>query len=105
MGARSALLDPADVERSGPELHLLPPEVRQFGSMQAMPIGHKDHRGVCSPNGFSWRFFISRSTSAWVRYSRVRRVALGGRLGWTVRFTVAGLTILRCDFFMRCAAP
>src|SRR5262249_43768704 len=46
MGARGTLLDPADVERSGPELYLLPPQVRQFGSPQAMPIGHKDHRGV-----------------------------------------------------------
>src|ERR1019366_1101547 len=41
---------------------------------------------------------ISRSTSASVRYSRVRKSLLGSRLGVTVRFTVAGVTSLRCDF-------
>src|SRR5205085_393723 len=40
----------------------------------------------------------SLSTSASVRYSRVRRSALGGRLGVTVRFTGAGVTGLRVDF-------
>src|ERR1022692_3864982 len=48
---------------------------------------------------------ISRSTSASVRYSRVRRSALGRRLGVTVRFTVAGLTSLRCDLAMQSALP
>src|ERR1039457_1532892 len=43
---------------------------------------------------------ISRSTSASVRYSRVRRSRLGGRLGVTVRFTVAGVTSLRCNLAM-----
>ena len=47
------------------------------------------------------RFFlaaaISRSTSASVRCSRVRSLALGRRLGVTVRFTVAGVTSFRCD--------
>jgi|SRR5262245_10470921 len=46
MGAWGALLDPADVKRGGPELHLLPPQVRQVDGPQAMPISHKDHRGV-----------------------------------------------------------
>ena len=46
MGARCALLDPADVERGGPEVHLVPPQVHQFGRPQAVPIGHEHHRGV-----------------------------------------------------------
>ena len=46
-----------------------------------------------------------RSTSASVRYSRVRRSALGTRLGVTVRFTVAGVTSLRCDLAMGFALP
>ena len=41
---------------------------------------------------------ISRSTSASVRCSRVRRSAFGRRRGITVRFTEAGVTSLRCDF-------
>ena len=49
--------------------------------------------------------FISRSTSASVRYSRVRRSALGGRLGMTVRFTVVGVTSFRCDFAMVFSLP
>src|ERR1019366_6899617 len=48
---------------------------------------------------------ISRSTSASVRYSRVRRSALGARLGVTVRFTVAGVISLRCDLAMGFALP
>src|ERR1035441_6165744 len=46
-----------------------------------------------------------RSTSVSVRYSRVRRSALGARLGVTVRFTVAGVTSLRCDLAMGFALP
>ena len=46
MGARGALLDPADVQRGGPEVHLIPPQVRQLGRPQAVPVGHQDHRGV-----------------------------------------------------------
>src|SRR5450830_1737577 len=46
-----------------------------------------------------------RSTSASVKYSRVRRWALGARLGVTVRFTVAGVTSLRCDLAMCFALP
>src|ERR1039458_2374040 len=48
---------------------------------------------------------ISRSTSASVRYSRVRRSALGPRLGVTVRFMVAGFTSLRCDLAMDFVLP
>jgi hypothetical protein len=50
------------------------------------------------PHRFPLVAFSSRSTSASVRYSRVRRSPLGGRLGVTVRFTVVGLTSFRCDF-------
>ena len=39
------------------------------------------------------------------RYSRVRRLALGARFGVTVRFTVAGVTSLRCDLAMGFALP
>src|ERR1019366_3676528 len=46
-----------------------------------------------------------RSTSVSVRYSRVRRSALGARLGVTVRFTVAGVTSLRCDLAMGFVLP
>jgi hypothetical protein len=35
-----------------------------------------------------------------VRYSRLRKSALGLRRGVTVRFTVVGDTSLRCDFAM-----
>lgn len=48
---------------------------------------------------------ISRSTSASVRYSLVRRSALGSRLGVTVRFTVAGVSSFRCDLLMCFALP
>ena len=30
----------------GPEVHLIPPQVHQFGGPQAVPVGHQDHRGV-----------------------------------------------------------
>ena len=46
MGARRALLDPAHVQRGRSEVHLIPPQVHQFGGPQAVPVGHKDHRGV-----------------------------------------------------------
>jgi hypothetical protein len=49
MGTRRALLDPADVQRRRSEIHLLPPQVHQFGGPQAVPVGHKDHRGVPVP--------------------------------------------------------
>ena len=57
MGAWGALLDPADVQRGRPEIHLIPPQVHQLGGPQAVPVGHKDHRGVpvapaVSPGGF-----------------------------------------------------
>ena len=50
------------------------------------------------PQRFFLAAVINRSTSVSVRYSRVRRAALGGRLGVTVRFTMSGMTRLE----MRC---
>src|SRR5262245_46529874 len=55
------------------------------------------------PQRFFLAAFISRSTSASVRYSRVRSLLFGRRLGVTVRFTVAGVTSLRCLLAMRFA--
>jgi hypothetical protein len=43
---------------------------------------------------------VRRATSASVRYSRLRRLALERRLGVTVRFLVVGATSLRCDLAM-----
>ena len=53
------------------------------------------------PQRFLIAAFIRRSTSASVRYSRVRRSAFGRRRGLTVRFTVAGETGLRCRLAMK----
>ena len=50
------------------------------------------------PCRLSLATFISLSISASVRYSRLRKSALGLRPGATVRFTVFGVTNLRCDF-------
>ena len=55
------------------------------------------------PIGLPLVALSKRSTSASVRYSRVRRSALGRRVGVTVRFTVPGATSFRCDFAMRFA--
>ena len=46
MGAGRALLDPAHVKRPRGELDLVPAQVHQLGGPQAVPIGHKHHRGV-----------------------------------------------------------
>ena len=51
-----------------------------------------------------WRLlaaaFMSRSTSASVRNSRVRRSPLRRRLGVTVRFLVPDVTSLSCDLLI-----
>ena len=49
MRARRALLDPADVKRGRPEVHLGPLQVHKLRSPQAVPVGYKDHRGVPMP--------------------------------------------------------
>ena len=46
MGAWGALLDPADVQGGGGELHLIPAQVHQFGDTQAVPESHENHHGV-----------------------------------------------------------
>ena len=46
VGTRCALLHPADVQRGGPEVHLLPPQVDQLRDPEAVAVGHEDHRGV-----------------------------------------------------------
>jgi hypothetical protein len=43
MGAWGALLDPADVQRPGGEVDLVPAQVHQFGRPKAVPVGCKDH--------------------------------------------------------------
>jgi hypothetical protein len=80
MRARSALLDPADVQGARSEVDLIPVEVDQLGSPQAVwprPGG---------PIGCPLAASMSRSTSASVRCSRLRSSAFGRRLGGTVRF-------------------
>ena len=81
MGAGSALFDPANMQGSRFELDLVPAQVHEFGSTQAVAVGHEDHGGVAVAPAVLFAAFISRSTSASVRYSRVRRSALGGRSG------------------------
>jgi len=46
MRARRALLDPADVQGGRSEVHLIPVEVDQLGSPQAVPVGDEDHGRV-----------------------------------------------------------
>src|SRR5215468_1117455 len=48
---------------------------------------------------------MSRSTSASVRYSRVRRSPFRRRLGVTVRFTAFDVTSLRCDLAIGFSLP
>jgi hypothetical protein len=43
VGTWSALLDSADVQRGGPEVHLLPPQVHKLRSPQTVPVGHQHH--------------------------------------------------------------
>ena len=101
MGAGSALFDPADVQVSRSELDLIPAQVHEFGSTQAVAVGHEDHGGVAvAPAVSRWRL----SSAARPRpRSGTRGCAgrhWGGRLGLTVRFTVAGETSLRCRLAM-----
>jgi hypothetical protein len=86
MGAWRALLDPADVQGGRPEVHLIPAQLHQFGNPEAVPVGHEDHRRV----PMTVAAFISRSTSASVRYSRVRRSPFRRGVGATVRFLAIG---------------
>src|SRR5580704_12432957 len=82
-----------------------------FGSIAGRPVRPAGRAG--RPPGSWWRpdalwrlpltAAIGFSTSAGVRYSRVRRSAFLRVSGATVRFTVAGGTSLRCDFAMQIA--
>ena len=103
MGGRGALLDPADVQSCRPEVHLLPPQVHKLRRPQAVPVGTRTIVASRCPQRFFRAALMSRSTSASVRYSRVRKSALGGRVGLTVRFTVGGVTSLRCRLAIRFA--
>jgi hypothetical protein len=46
MGAGRTLLDPADVQGRGFKVHLIPPQIDQFGHPQTMPVGHQHHGRV-----------------------------------------------------------
>jgi hypothetical protein len=46
MGARGALLDPADVQGRSAEIHLIRAQVHQFRDTQPVPVSQEDHRGV-----------------------------------------------------------
>jgi hypothetical protein len=104
MRVRRALLDPADMQRGGPEVHLLPSQVYQFGRAKTVAVGHEDHRGVpVPPAALPGR--IHQPPDLSVKYSRVRSLLFGGRFGRTVRFTMAGVTSLRCRLAMCFALP
>ena len=92
-------------KRGRAEVHLVPAQVDQLGGPQPVAVGHEDHSGVPVSPAVLLARAISRSTSASVKYSRVRSLLLGGRFGVTVRFTVLGVTSLRCRLAMRCALP
>ena len=49
MSAGCTPLDPSDVQRGGSEIHLLPPQVHQLRSAQAVPVGNQHYRGVAVP--------------------------------------------------------
>src|SRR6516165_2598369 len=78
-----ALLDPADMQGGGGEVHLVPTQVDQLAHPQAMAV-----RIAMTP-AVGLRGLTSFPTSASVRYSRVRRSAFLGRRGVTVRFCLA----------------
>src|SRR5450759_3940472 len=46
VSARLPALYPADMKRCGVPVNLLPPQVADLRSSQAMPISHQDHGGV-----------------------------------------------------------
>ena len=81
MGAGRALLDPADVQRRRPEVHLVPPQVHQLGRPQAMPVGHKDHRGVPVAPAVSRGGFHQPLDLGLGQVLAGAQVAVGGPLG------------------------
>ncbi len=46
MGTWQSVLDPADMQEPLSEVYLLPLEMTQLRSSQAMTVGHQDHGGV-----------------------------------------------------------
>ena len=70
-----------------------------------MPVGHQDHRGVPVAPTVSRGGFHQPLDLGLRQVLAGPQVALGGRVGLTVRFTVAGATSLRCRLAMRCALP
>ncbi len=105
MGAWRALLDPADVQRGRAELHLIPAQVHQLGGPQAVPVGHQDHGGVPVAPAVSLGGFHQPLDLGLGQVLAGAQVGVGRRLGVTVRFTVAGVTSLRCDLAMGFALP
>jgi hypothetical protein len=49
VGARRAVLDPADVQDGGAKLDLIPTQVAQLGSPEPMTEGDQDHGRVPVP--------------------------------------------------------
>jgi hypothetical protein len=106
MGARRAMLDPADVQDSRPEVPPDPsegPQVQRHAGPADKPRGSWSRRG--GHGGFPWLCRQPLDLGFSVRYSRVRSLPFGNRLGVTVRFTVAGMTSLRCDLAMCSTLP
>jgi hypothetical protein len=91
MGAWGALFDPADVQISRFELDLIPAQVHEFGSTQAVAVSHEDHGGVSvAPPVSLARIHEPLDLSLGEVLARPQ-VAIGRRRGLTVRFTVAAL--------------
>src|SRR5262245_32374112 len=105
MSAGCTLLDPSDVQRGGSEIHLLPPQVHQLRSAQAVPVGNQDYRGVAvPPTVLPSRVHQSLDFAVGQVLASVQ-LAVWQTLRVTVRFTVAGETSLRCRLAMRFAFP
>jgi hypothetical protein len=93
------------------------PLIDEIMNDNAVPPGHRDAlaHAVLQARVEIWETIYKRTQGDFssrpeeplraVRYSRVRRSALGGRVGVTVRFTVRGATSLRCDLAMWDAGP
>ena len=96
MGAGRALLYPAHVKRPRGELDLVPAQVHQLRRPQAVPVRHQHHRSVPVPPAVSRGGFHQPLDLGLGQVLAGPQLAVGWRLGVTVRFTVAGETSLRC---------
>ena len=66
------------MQQTLPQIHLLAPQANQFRNPKPVPVGKQDHGGIpitVSPRRRAAA--ISRSISAGVKCSRLRRSALG----------------------------